>query len=157
MQRPPRDPREHVLERRHWSLVAAHAGLITAAVLGALALALAVLDADASQAVTLSFLTLAFAQLWHVFDMRGPTSGVLRNEITRNAWVWGALLLCTALILAAVFVPPLATLLEVTRPTPQGWLLVAAASLAPVAVAQGLTLLRIAPFGGSGGSPTVRR
>jgi Ca2+-transporting ATPase len=99
---------------------------------------------------------LAFAQLWHVFDMRGPSSGVLRNEITRNRWVWGALLLCTALILAAVFTPPFAALLEITRPTPQGWLLVGAASLAPVAVAQILTLLRVPPFGEARESAPLR-
>ena len=147
MDRPPRDPREHVLERRHWIRIAGHGALITLAVLGALALALGSLGARGPEAVTISFLTLAFAQLWHVFDMRGPRSGLLRNEITRNRWIWGALLLCTALILAGVFVPPLAALLGVTRPTPLGWLLVAAASLAPLAVAQTLAVLGVPPFG----------
>jgi Ca2+-transporting ATPase len=147
MQRPPRDPREHGLERRHWSRIGGHAALMTAAVLVALALALGPLAADERHAVTISFLTLAFTQLWHVFDMRAPGSGWLRNEITGNRWIWGAQLLCTALILAAVFVPPLAALLQVTRPTPQGWLLVAAASFAPVAVGQALAILWIRPFG----------
>jgi Ca2+-transporting ATPase len=149
MRRLPRDPREQVLERRHWSLVAAHGALITLAVLGALALAHGVLGADEPEAVTISFLTLAFAQLWHVFDMRGPRSGWLRNEITRNRWIWGALLLCSALILCAVLVPPLAVLLEIRRPTPRGWLLIAAASLAPTVVAQALTALGVRPFGRS--------
>jgi Ca2+-transporting ATPase len=155
MQRPPRDPSEHVLERRHWSRIAGHAALMTAAVLVALALALGPLGADERHAVTISFLTLAFTQLWHVFDMRGPGSGWLRNEITGNRWIWGALLLCAALILSAVFVAPLAALLQVTRPTPQGWLLVAGASLAPVAVGQALALLGIRPFGSRATAPAV--
>jgi Ca2+-transporting ATPase len=134
----------------NWLLeLSMHRGAITAAVLGAMALAIAGLGVDERHAVTIAFLTLAFAQLWHVFDMRGPSSRVLRNEITRNRWVWGALLLCTALILAAVFTPPLAALLDVTRPTPQGWLLVGAASLAPMTASQILTLLRVPPFGGA--------
>ena len=87
--------------------------------------------------------------------MRGPGSGWLRNEITGNRWIWGALLLCAALILSAVFVAPLAALLQVTRPTPQGWLLVAAASLAPVAVGQALALLGIRPFGSRATAPAV--
>ena len=149
MERPPRDPREQVLERRHWSRIAGHGALITLAVLGALALARGGLGASTREAVTISFLTLAFAQLWHVFDMRSPRSHLLHNEITRNRWIWGALLLCTALILAGVFVPPLAALLDVTRPTPKGWLLIAAASLAPLAVGQTLAVLRVRPFGGS--------
>jgi Ca2+-transporting ATPase len=152
MERPPRDPREHVLERRHWSLIAAHAALITLAVLGALGVAIAGLGADEAHAVTISFLTLAFAQLWHVFDMRDPRSGWLRNEITRNPWVWGALIVCTALILAAVYVPPLAALLEVVPPTPQGWLLIAAASFAPLALGQALAAFGVRPFGTRTGS-----
>jgi magnesium-transporting ATPase (P-type) len=57
------------------------------------------------QAVTLSFLTLAFAQLWHVFDMRERGSSFARNDVTENAYVWGPCccacsccwLLCTCL------------------------------------------------------------
>ena len=41
--------------------------------------------------IYLAMLTLAFAQLWHVFDMRHPSSRLLSNDIVRNAWVWGAL------------------------------------------------------------------
>jgi Ca2+-transporting ATPase len=138
MARPPRDPREQLLEARHWRWIGICGLLITLAVLGSLAIALRGLDAAPSEAVTLSFLTLAFAQLWHVFDLRSPGSGWLRNEITGNRWVWGALGLCTALLLAAVYVPPLAALLEVVPPRPLGWLLVAAMSLAPVLAAQAL-------------------
>ena len=70
--------------------------------LGAFALALSGLKLEIKSAVTISFLTLAFSQLWHVFNMRSRDSAVLRNEITQNIYVWIALILCVGLIAAAV-------------------------------------------------------
>jgi len=142
MTRPPRDPRERLLEASHWRAVGGWGLLITAAVLGALAMAMRWLDMTGREAVSVSFLTLAFAQLWHVFNMRSPRSGMLRNEITANPWVWGALALCAGLLLAAVFLPGLSDLLQVVRPGPRGWLLVAVMSAAPLLAGQLLTAIR---------------
>jgi Ca2+-transporting ATPase len=136
LERRPRDPREPVLAARHWRSIAAYALLISAAVLGAFALALGPLGMPRQEAVTVSFLTLAFAQLWHVFDMREPGTPVLRNAITRNPWVWGALALCAALLLLAVAVPGARRVLEVYPLDGTAWLLVAAASLAPTLLGQ---------------------
>ena len=136
MQRPPRDPQEPILVRDHWLTMGVYSLFITAAVLGVFALALTWLDMDNSQAVTVSFLTLAFAQLWHVFNMRDRASGLLDNEIVENPWIWGALGLCLLLLLAAVYVPGLNTVLKVTDPGLSGWSLVAAASLLPLIAGQ---------------------
>jgi len=116
MQRPPRDPDEAILTRRHWIELGGFSTLITVAVLGALTLALTWLGMDQGRAVTISFLTLAFAQLWHVFNMRGQGSSFLSNEVTRNPWIWGALALCTALLVMAVYVPGLSAVLKVEDP-----------------------------------------
>jgi Ca2+-transporting ATPase len=136
MKRPPRDPREPIVTRRHWVEMGGFSTLITFVVLGALALTLVGLDMQQDRAVTISFLTLAFAQLWHVFNMRNQGSGFSSNEVVRNPWVWGALLLCTGLLLAAVYVPGLNSLLKVQDPGPVGWALVLGASLLPWAVGQ---------------------
>ncbi len=134
--RRPRDPAEPVLAARHWRSLSGYALLITGAVLGAFALALGPLGLSRTEAVTVSFLTLAFAQLWHVFDMREPGSPLLANEITRNPWVWGALALCAALLLAAVALPGAREVLAIAWLDGRSWLLVAAASLAPTLVGQ---------------------
>lgn len=63
MKRPPRDPKEPILTRAHWRAIAGYGGLITIAVLAAFALAFLWLGEDYPGAVTISFLTLAFAQL----------------------------------------------------------------------------------------------
>jgi len=93
--------------------------------------------------MTVSFLTLAFAQLWHVFNMRDRGSPLLRNETTRNRYIWGALLLCIGLIVVAVYVPGLATILKVTDPRLSGWLLILAARLFPLLVGQSIKALRL--------------
>ena len=91
LKRPPRDPKEPILGRGQWLAIVFHGIALTAATFGALALARLWLGLDEHSTVTVTFLTLALAQLWHVFNMRHPTSGLLRNEITRNPWIWLAL------------------------------------------------------------------
>ncbi len=136
MQRPPRDPREPILTRDHWLSIVGYSGVITAAVLAALAAALSWVGMTEARAVTISFLTLAFAQLWHVFNMRDRHTGLFRNDVTENGWVWGAVGLSVALLLLAVYIPGLADLMEVERPGPQGWALVLGLSLVPLLVGQ---------------------
>jgi Ca2+-transporting ATPase len=91
---------------------------------------------DARQSVTVTFLTLAFAQLWNVFNMRSVRAGLLINEVTRNRWLWGALALCTALLAAPPYLPAVAQLLQLAPPTATMWAIVLASSLAPLVVTQ---------------------
>jgi Ca2+-transporting ATPase len=131
MKHPPRDPKEPILGRSRWLAIGGYGIVMTLSVLGALALALIWLKMGQRQAVTVSFLTLAFAQLWHVFNMRDRGSGFIRNDITRNRFIWGALALCTVLILIAVYLPGIATVLKVTNPGIKGWILIIVMSLIP--------------------------
>jgi Ca2+-transporting ATPase len=131
MKESPRDPREPILTRQHWLAIGGYGFVITLSVLGALALALIWLKMEEPQAVTVSFLTLAFAQLWHVFSMRDRHSSLLRNEITRNPWIWGALALCMGLLLLAVYLPGLSLVLKMASPGTRGWMLVIGMSLIP--------------------------
>jgi Ca2+-transporting ATPase len=143
MRHRPRPAAESILTRDHWVAVSAYGLLITAAVLGAFGAALLWLEAGDETAVTVSFLTLALAQLWHVFNMRDSHAPLLGSDVVRNPWVWCALLLCLALVGAGVFVPALAGLLGVVPLEPRAWLLVAGCSLLPLLVGQlALAVLR---------------
>jgi Ca2+-transporting ATPase len=66
----------------------------------------------------------------------------LRNEVTSNPWVWGALGLCTLLLLAAVYLPGLRQLLETRRLDLAGWGLVLSMSLVPLLLGQAFLTLR---------------
>jgi len=136
MHKPPRDPKEPIVDKPRWWLIAVLGALITVATLGAFLLALNWLKLDAAAAVTVAFLTLALAQLWNVFNMRDADAGLLNNEVTRNLYVWGALALCLGLIGLAIWLPSLADLLGLPNPGPQGLALSLAASLMPLVVGQ---------------------
>jgi Ca2+-transporting ATPase len=136
MRDPPRDPSEPLLTRSHWVGIGASGALIAAAVLGALAIAMLQLGLDENEAVTVSFVTLALAQLWHVFNMRARGSGFLDNSIVRNPFVWSALVLCSVLIVAAIHLPGLSLVLSTRNPGVKGWSLAFGMSLVPLVVGQ---------------------
>jgi len=140
MREPPRDPAESVLTRAHWQQIFGLGSVIAISVLGALFAAHGWLGLPERTATTVSFITLALAQLWHVFTMRNRGSRWIRNEVVANPWVWTAILLCLALIALAVHWSPLAGVLGTRSPGLAGWGLAIAASLVPFAVGQ-LSLL----------------
>ncbi len=142
LQRKPRDPKQAIIPRRLWRQIAFHGGLITTATLTSFGLALGWLVIPTSEAVTVAFLTLAFAQLWHVLNMRSRGTRILRNEITQNPYIWGALAFCTGLLAASIYWPPLAGVLRLVPPSSNAWLLIAIASVFPVFVWQTGALLR---------------
>jgi Ca2+-transporting ATPase len=136
MRRPPRDPSEPVLSRRHWIGIGGYGVVFAGAVLGALFWATRGLGLEGEAAVTVSFLTLAFGQLWHVFNMRQPTSGVFSNEVTRNRYVWAAVGFCVLLLFGAVYIPGVGQVLEVQPPSTEAWGIIALMSLVPLGVGQ---------------------
>ncbi len=136
MNEPPRDPETSILEREHWWEIAGY-GLVIAATVGvAFAYALGPMAMSTGRAVTVSFLTLSVTRLFHVFNMRKPSSGVLSNEISRNSWVWGALGLDIGLLAFAVYYEPLAEILSVEPPGVDGWMVVVAAAMIPLVLGQ---------------------
>jgi P-type Ca2+ transporter type 2C len=135
MDRDPRDPKEPVLTRGHWIATALWGALIAASVTTVFFVALAQ-DLGRDAAVTVGFLSFALARLWHVFNMRGPGTGLIRNEVVRNPWVWYAIAVCLVLTAAAAWLPGLSTVLEVVPLDRTGWTLVLAGSLAPLLVGQ---------------------
>jgi Ca2+-transporting ATPase len=136
MNLPPRNPKESILTRQHWYAIGGYGLIIALAVLGAFAVALNWLHLETREAVSISFLTLAFARLWHVFNMRDPDSALLRNDVSRNPFVWGALALCAALLLAAVYLPGLSLVLKLVDPGTGGWSLILGMSLLPLLIGQ---------------------
>lgn len=170
MDRLPRDPKEPILTARHWHAVVFYGLLITGSVLGAFALARSWIAPEVvsraeeqvrlqygalgpeelaarrqafleRRAVTISFLALAFGQLLHVFNMRDRRSTLVHNEVTRNRWVWGALVLCIGILIAVVHIPLLARVLRVTPLGVRGWTIVIVAGLIPCLVGQVAKLL----------------
>jgi Ca2+-transporting ATPase len=136
MKHPPRDSKEAILTRSHWIAIIVYGAIIAGAVLGIFFVCLQVLGWQEQQAVTVSFLTIVFARLWHVFNMRDDDSHLFRNEVTQNPYIWGALLCCTVLSLIAVYIPGIAQILGVAPPSLEGWGYILGASLIPLIIGQ---------------------
>jgi Ca2+-transporting ATPase len=138
MEHPPRPRGEAVLTRDHWLAIGGWSVIISACVLAALTLALEGAGLEQSEAVTVSFLTLAFAKLGFVFNLRDSGSTLLQNDVVGNPWIWGAIAVCVVFLLLAVYLPGLSDVLE-TRPLAgPGWGLVVGLSMIPLIVGQGI-------------------
>jgi Ca2+-transporting ATPase len=124
LERSPCDPAEAILGRVQWMTIFIHSIALTAGTLGALVLSRVWLGLDYKSVVTVVFLTLAFAELWHVFNMPHPDSGILQNEVTRNPWVWGSLVLCGVLLLTPAYLPLVADVFQLVRPDLSMWTII---------------------------------
>lgn len=136
MRRPPRAPDEGVMTPAQWRSSLVFGLIIAVPVLGTFAYCLLWADKDPVTTATLIFLSVAFARLWHVFNIRGNRSGLFFNRVTRNPFVWWALALCVLLLLGAVYIPPVAQVLEVVRLTGAEWGLVILTGFIPLILGQ---------------------
>jgi Ca2+-transporting ATPase len=132
LRQPPRNPREPLLGKPQWRFIAVYGAILTASTLASLLIGHYELGLHGDALVTVSFLTLAFGQLFHVFNMRGRRSELFVNAVTRNPYVWLASAICASLLLLAVYAPPLAGPLRLEAPNGEGWIVVIVASMAPL-------------------------
>ena len=144
MKRPPRDPRQPIVDRNDWVSIAWHGLAITGATLGAAELARTWLSAGPDAVITVAFLTLALAQLWHVFNM-GDASDAGRGfdaSVVRSPYVWAAIATCMAILLFALAAAPTRHILHLEPPTVAMWGVIVAMSVLPLALATMLRWLR---------------
>ncbi|MDB4054894.1 cation-transporting P-type ATPase [Akkermansiaceae bacterium] len=134
MAQPPRSKHDAIIGKKQWRMIGFYSLLITLVVLGSFVLARLWLGMSDGQAVTICFLVIAIAQLLHVFNMAEPESKAFDNEISRNPYVWGAVALCCIILMAAMFIEPLAAVLSLEPIDQRGWLLVLIASSIPLIV-----------------------
>jgi Ca2+-transporting ATPase len=136
MKRPPRDPNESIMTNKILLSIILYSTLITFSVLISYILAYLVLGLSIKKSITVAFITLAFAQLWHVFNIRKRGTKFLKNEITLNKYIWIAIILCIGLILLSVYLTPLSVFLETEDPGFDGWLLIFLMSSIPFFIGQ---------------------
>ncbi|KAF1856387.1 hypothetical protein Lal_00000003 [Lupinus albus] len=99
MSRPPREPNKNIITNQKWLVIALYSASITSAVIIAVFYCKEVLHNDDRTCNNVAFITLTFAQLFHVFNMSSDGARILNNEITRNKFVWIALFICIGLTL----------------------------------------------------------
>lgn len=138
LNRPPRDPKEGILNKQMVTRVAVQGALIAVSVIAAFLIGL---KTSPAVACTMAFLTLTFARLFHGFNCRSEHSifkiGFKNNWYSLAAFVAGSLLL--SLIL---FVPSLHSLFTVT-PLAGGQVgMIALLAFLPTVVIQAVKVIR---------------
>lgn len=144
MKRPPRDPRQSPLTPGFLATIGWQGLLLAAITLVTFGLALRHYGPEGvglPRAGTMAFMTLALSQTFHAFNVRSQTRSGFSRPFS-NRWLWGAVLTCLLLQLAAVHVPLLQQVLQTVPLTLGDWGVVLACSLLPVAVAELVKVVR---------------
>jgi P-type Ca2+ transporter type 2C len=139
MRRKPRDPEERLLNAPFAWLITWQGILLAGVTLAAFSVGLSWYGREGDglrHAVTISFMTLALAQTFHAFNARSQMDSVLSGRLFTNGWLWGAVLACVLLQLAAVYVPFLQLVLRTVPLTLTDWGLVLGFSLLPIGVVE---------------------
>jgi len=136
MKRPPRNPKEDIVTHKDWIKIAWYALIITLSVMLSVIYCKLFITKDHQILNNVAFVTLAFAQLFHVFNMASPQSKLFRNEVTRNHFVWYALVLCSILVVIVFVVPYLRIPMGLAVLHFDLWIIAITASLIPLLVIQ---------------------
>lgn len=139
MKQAPRDPKESLLPPRFVGLIAWQGVLLAGVTLLAFFIGMRWYGSEGDgprHAVTMAFMTLALAQVFHAFNARSQRRSAFSARLFTNGWLWGAVLVCLLLQVTAVYLPLLQTVLHTVPPTAADWGVIAACSLTPVAVVE---------------------
>jgi P-type Ca2+ transporter type 2C len=142
MRRPPREPGTSLLSRGMLRLTVLYALLIAALTIVALVWGLREWPGEPARAVTLSFTTLALAQIFHLGNARSTQHVVSLRRALTNPYALGAVVLTIALQVLAVVAPPLGRVLGTAPLSARGWVIAVALGAIPALVGQGWKLLR---------------
>lgn len=136
MELQPKDPKNAIISNRKWVDIVFYAILITLSVAVAVVYAKKYITDDNQVANNVAFITLAFAQLFHVFNMSSPHAKLFLNDITKNIFVWLAILLCAGLMVLVYLVPHINEVLDLADLSLKVWALCIVASLLPLLLGQ---------------------
>ncbi|GAB4048899.1 cation-translocating P-type ATPase [Spirosoma litoris] len=114
MKHPPRPAGRQLISATDWRRVTFNALILGSVVLGVYSFARWHWHYTVFQCNTLTFYMLCWVQLLHVFTLySGNRTSLLKNEITRNRFIWMALLLCISLLLITYYVPVVSQVLAI--------------------------------------------
>ena len=134
MQKKPRNPELDIISNRNWIVIGLYSVLMTGSVVLAVYYCRIYVSNDPKVLNNVAFITLAFAQLFHVFNMSSTHAGIWANEVTKNKFVWFALLLCFSLILLSYLISQTRESLNLVMFPTTAWSMAIAASLVPLVV-----------------------
>lgn len=136
MEHEPKDPNEPIINKKNWFMIASHGLVLTVFIVGAYFFASYYWGLSDAVCNNVAFFSLAFAQLWHVFDMREASEPIFKNQVTQNKYVWWAVSLCIIAIIASYFIPQINSVLSYQELDLKIWVLIGITSLLPLVTIQ---------------------
>jgi Ca2+-transporting ATPase len=143
MDHPPHDPKEALINKRNWASIIVYALVLTMSVLSVFFYSLFYKGYSGEICNSISFFTLAFAQLLHPISLIGAKENLIKNDIVRNPHLWAAVVFCIAIILAVFLIPYTREILNLQALGFEAWVSVAIGSVAPVFIIRVLKMVRV--------------
>jgi Ca2+-transporting ATPase len=145
MRRPPRPVRESLLPRAMAVATVAYALGIAAVTMAAYWWGANAAGRPEGHGVTMSFMTLAFAQIFHLGNARSSSHVLSRNRVFANRYAFGAVAVAIVLQIATLQVPWLAAILRLTGFSTVDWIVALTLSAIPAVAGQWLKAARGSP------------
>jgi Ca2+-transporting ATPase len=136
MEEPPKNPKAPIVSNKNWIAITLYAFAMTFSVVVALIFCKLTMNSNNQVLNNVAFITLVFTQLFHVFNMASFRSKLFFNEITKNKFVWLAILICTGLLLLAYALPQTRAVLKLVELPPKVWIASIVAGLIPLMLGQ---------------------
>ncbi len=136
MKNPPRNPQEPIVVKKDWINIMAYAVLLTIPIMVVTWYCYHYLNYSPEVCNNITFFSLALAQLWHVFNLSSRKLSFIKNEVTRNVFVWYALVLCIIVMTIFYLVNPLKEILNLQTLDLNMWLIISVTSFLPVFLIQ---------------------
>jgi len=136
MKNPPRNPAEAIVVKKDWINITVYAMLLALPIMLVSWYCSYYLKYEPAICNNITFLSLSLSQLWHVLNLSSRKISFIKNEITRNAFVWFALLLCVIIMVVFYIVAPLKEILGLQTLDKTIWLIIVGTSFLPVLLIQ---------------------
>ena len=140
MNRPPKSTTEHLVTSHNWRSVYSFSLIITIAVIIAVLYTKQLYGENHHMANNVAFITLALAQIFHIFNMASVKSPMWINEITKNMFAWSAIAICLFILAAVYTFPQMRMVLHLDILPLQLWGISFLAALLPLFVVQSVKM-----------------
>lgn len=136
MKNPPRDPQLGIIVGKQWIEIVVYSSLITLCIVAGVLYSQFYIQTGPKIENNIAFVGLTFAQLFHVFNMASAKTSFFNNDVTRNKYVWLALVMCTGFLVLAYLITPVKTILGLQTLTFNHWLICVLIGLVPLVLIQ---------------------
>ena len=141
MEKPPRDTKHLIVSNKDWITINVYAAAMTLSVIVAVFYCSHTISSDPKILNNVAFITLAFTQLFHVFNMSSVHSSFLVNDITKNKFVWLALLICIILLVLVYVFPQMRLVFGLEMLSAKVWVISILSALIPLVLVQGYKII----------------